>query len=562
MIAKGTPHKNGALLARYLVTGKDRERAELWQLRGFALGGIVDAFRSVHVMAGGTRCRAPFFHVYVRNREGESLNREQWERTADRIERVLGLNDQPRAIAFHTAEDTGDCHMHIAWSRIDQHTLTAKPLPFFKERLKKASRELEELFDLPPVPNQRETPIRFAPTRAEEEQARRLGLDVHIPREFIRNCFEISDCGKSFEAALASQGLVLARGDSRDFLVVDREGGMHALGKRILGVSAAEIRRRLADLCRDHLPTLEQARKAIDARRTVPTKLDATVSREQKVPKKPARKQTKVRAAAPKKNSRAAGKEPARDDIRRLSKRSPAVAEARVRPLTQMDRLIIGPQVGNGCQPAPQRFHRYRCAEGASGTQLVTAFSATTVHPVATEPPAPSRALKGEDEAIDQTREVILEPSSKAANEPENLHMLIGPEEQISVPRSDDESAGPAVDTEPLLPPEPPLPAPKKTSFAAGLKVQFRALVKQLITRDPVLRPTSRKRRRDEMGGGFRVLALALLRRVARIPPLHFLDPAWEPFTWLRIWEWTDTAENEIAAGAFDRHDNHTSPHP
>jgi hypothetical protein len=496
MIAKGTPHKNGALLARYLVTGKDRERAELWQLRGFALGGIVDAFRSVHVMAGGTRCRAPFFHVYVRNREGESLNREQWERTADRIERVLGLNDQPRAIAFHTDEDTDDCHMHIAWSRIDQDTLTAKPLPFFKQRLKRASRELEELFELPPVPNQRETPIGFAPTRAEEEQARRLGLDVHEPRESIRNCFDVSDCGRSFEAALASQGLVLARGDSRDFLVVDREGGMHALGKRVLGVSAAEIRRRLADLCRDQLPTLEQARQAIDARRTAATDLNATGSPEQTVPSKPAREPTKVRAPAPEKNSRAAGKEQARDDIQ---------------------------------------------------TQVVTARPATTIHPVATEPPAPK---------------VILEPSSKAANEPENLHTLIGREEQTSVPRLADDFAWPAVDSEPLLPPEPRPSAPKKTSFAAGLKAQFRAFVKQLTTRDPVLRPTSRKRRRDEMGGGFRALALALLRRVARIPPLHFLDPTWEPFTWLRLWEWTDTAENDIAAGAFDRDDNHTSPHP
>ena len=59
MIAKGTPHANGSVLARYLVTGKDGERAELSELRGFAASGIVDAFRSVHVMARGTKCEAP-----------------------------------------------------------------------------------------------------------------------------------------------------------------------------------------------------------------------------------------------------------------------------------------------------------------------------------------------------------------------------------------------------------------------------------------------------------------------------------------------------------------------
>jgi hypothetical protein len=511
MIAKGTPHQHGSILARYLITGKDRERAELWQLRGFAFPSIADAFRSVHVMAEGTRCRAPFFHVYVRNREGESLNREQWEITADSIERVLGLNDQPRAIAFHSDEDTGDCHMHIAWSRIDENTLTAKPLPFFKQRLKEASRELEELFDLPPVPNQRDSSIRFAPTRAEEEQSRRLCLDVHATREAIRECFERSDCGRSFEAALAGQGFVLARGDSRDFLVVDGEGGMHALGKRVLGVSAAEIRHRLADLCRDHLPTLEQAREAIDARKTVPTDLDATVSREQEVPKKPVREPKKVRGAAPEKNRRAAGKEQAGDHIQ---------------------------------------------------AQLAIAPPAMTLCPVATEPPAPSRALKTEDEVIDQTREVTLEPSGKAVNETESLDTLNGPEEQISVSRANDESARPAVDAEPVLQSEPHLSAPKNTSFAAGLEVQFRAVAKQLTTREQEPRPTSRKRRRDEMGGGFSVLALALLHRVAGIPPMHYLDPAWETFTWLQLWEWTDAAENDIAAGDFDRDDNQTSPHP
>jgi hypothetical protein len=263
MIAKGTPHKNGATLARYLITGKEHERAELWELRGFASAGIVDAFRSVHVMAAGTRCRAPFFHVYVRNPEGEALEPGQWEHTANCIERMLGLTNQPRAIAFHTAHDTGHSHMHVAWSRIDEETLTARPLPFFKQRLKTVSRELEALFGLMPVPNQRERSIRFAPTRAEEQQGRRLGLDVHITRETIRSCFDRSDSGRSFQSALAARNLILARGDRRDFLVMDWEGGMHALGKRILGVSAAAIRERLADLQRHPLPSVEEARRSV-----------------------------------------------------------------------------------------------------------------------------------------------------------------------------------------------------------------------------------------------------------------------------------------------------------
>jgi hypothetical protein len=261
MICKGTTHDNGGKLARYMVTGKAGEMAELWELRGFASPDIIDAFRSVHVMAGATKCHEPFFHVQVRNPQGESLSRDQWEYTANRIERMLGLKDQPRAIAFHIEEQTGDRHMHIAWSRIDDQTMTAKPLPFFKERLKKISRELEMHFGITVVPNEREGSIKYAPTRAEEEQSRRLGLDAHEVRQTIRDCFERSDSGRAFEAALAEQWMVLAQGERRDYVVIDQAGGMYALGKRILGTTAAETRERLADLSRENLPSVEQAKE-------------------------------------------------------------------------------------------------------------------------------------------------------------------------------------------------------------------------------------------------------------------------------------------------------------
>ncbi|HLJ45456.1 MAG TPA: hypothetical protein VKU01_05590 [Bryobacteraceae bacterium] len=260
MIAKGTTHDNGGRLARYLVKGKDDERAELWELRGFASDEIVEAFRSIHVIAAATKAEQPFFHVQVRNPEGESLTREQWQYTADRIERMLGLSDQPRAIAFHIDEKSGERHMHVAWSRIDEETLTAKALPFYKDRLKKISRELELHFGLTLVPNERDGEIKYAPTRAEDEQARRLGLDAHQVRETIRDCYTRSDSARSFEAALAEEGMVLAAGSRRDYLVIDQAGGMHALGKRLLDVSAAEIRDRFADLPREQLPSVEQAR--------------------------------------------------------------------------------------------------------------------------------------------------------------------------------------------------------------------------------------------------------------------------------------------------------------
>lgn len=269
MIAKGTLHNSGARLAAYMVTGKDGEKAQLYELRGFASADIRAAFRDVDAMTTGTRVEKPFFHVQVRNPEGEELSRLAWQHVAERIESKLGYSGQPRAIAFHTDEKTGHEHMHIAWARLDAESLTAKPLPFFKLRLKETCRELESSLDLTRVSSERPR-AELAPSRAEEEQSRRLNTDLHGIRGTIREAYEQSDGGKAFAAALADKGLTLCQGERRDFIVLDPEGGMHALGKRLLGDSAADIRRSLADLERDGLPTVAEAREHLAVARARP----------------------------------------------------------------------------------------------------------------------------------------------------------------------------------------------------------------------------------------------------------------------------------------------------
>lgn len=258
MIAKGTAHAHGGRLGLYLITGKGDERAELRELRGFADRDIVSAFRSVHVMADATNCKQPFFHCQVRNPDGEHMTWEQWQLAADRIEGKLGLTGQPRAIAFH--ERDGHEHMHVAWSRIDEESMTAKPLPFFKLRLKDVCRELEIELDLTRVRNTRAPAEPLAPKREEFEQAKRLELDPKVLRAEIRAAWESADNGPAFTQALRDRGFALARGDRRDYVVVDEGGGVHALGKRLVGQSAAEIRQRLADLDRNTVPTLDAAR--------------------------------------------------------------------------------------------------------------------------------------------------------------------------------------------------------------------------------------------------------------------------------------------------------------
>jgi hypothetical protein len=115
MIIKGNRHNNGAKLASYMMTGfrKKGERAELGDLNGFGEAeNIVDAFRDVEVMAEGTKADNALFHVQMRLPDHERLTPEQWQETADRIEKRLGLNGQPRAVYFHVNDKTGERHMH------------------------------------------------------------------------------------------------------------------------------------------------------------------------------------------------------------------------------------------------------------------------------------------------------------------------------------------------------------------------------------------------------------------------------------------------------------------
>jgi hypothetical protein len=260
MIAKGNLHQDGGKLAAYLVTGKGGERAELVELRGFASTDIRTAFLDVEIQAYGTRCIKPFFHAYVRLAPGEELDREQWQRVADRIEKRLGFAGQPRAVSFHHLVD-GSTHLHVGWSRIDAEEGRAIDPGLYKNKLKEISRRLERELDLTKVRNERAPDdTTRAAGRNEFEQARRLNTDLKAIRSTIKECWERSDSGRSFAAALDAQGLILARGDRRDFVVIDAAGGDHALSKRITGATAAETRGRMADIDPAGLPDVDEAK--------------------------------------------------------------------------------------------------------------------------------------------------------------------------------------------------------------------------------------------------------------------------------------------------------------
>ena len=217
MIAKGNLH-DGNRLAAYLVTGKTGERAELALMEGFAASDLRDAFRDVEIQARATKARFPFFHLYTRFPRGEIVDDEKGRALCLEIVRreiaALGFAGQPYAVAFQIDRATGELHVHAGISRIarrDGGRLFAIDPGLYKNRLKEISRECERDYGLTIVSSDRQPGDRArAAGRDEFEESRRLDTDLKTIRTTILDCFETSDSGRAFNAALDAAGLMLA----------------------------------------------------------------------------------------------------------------------------------------------------------------------------------------------------------------------------------------------------------------------------------------------------------------------------------------------------------------
>lgn len=264
MIIKAISRSSGSQLAAYLMQEHkaDRDQAELLELRGFATPDLKAALCSVELEAEKTRCKNPLYHVSFRPDHGEHLTPEQWQASIDKLEHRLGLDGQARAVVLH--EHEGEQHIHVVWSRIDREKNRALDLSFDAEKRVEIAREIEReygLRELAPAHERSQEPL----SRADCEQAKRQGrdlADIREVKETIRECWARSDNGESFETALDQANLVLARGDTprAPLVIVDEYGKVHGVA-RTLGEKKHTVENRLADLDREALPSVAQAKE-------------------------------------------------------------------------------------------------------------------------------------------------------------------------------------------------------------------------------------------------------------------------------------------------------------
>ncbi|KQX22769.1 hypothetical protein ASD39_07450 [Sphingomonas sp. Root50] len=232
-------------------------------------GTTAEAFRDWQTYTIATKGKLGLYHANIDPDAKYQMTPAQWTRAVDILEEELGLQGQPRAVVMH--EKHGRQHIHVVWSRADMETMTLRSDSQNFQAHERASLRMEQEFGHEIVPgkhakrdreNQPEFPTADV-SHDEWQQAERSGLGHRERKAQVTALFEASDSGTAFKAALEDAGYVLARGDRRDFVLLDSDAKVHSLGRQLPGLKAKELRAFMADINQDSLPTVDQARADI-----------------------------------------------------------------------------------------------------------------------------------------------------------------------------------------------------------------------------------------------------------------------------------------------------------
>ena len=259
MIIRGDSAGSVAYWSRHLVRDDTNKRAEVKEISGLLAEDLPTALKEMEAIAAQSRCEGNFmYQANINPLAHERLTEAQWTEAVDTLEKNLGLEGHQRVVVEHEKAD-GRIHRHVIWNRIDVETLKTADMWKSHEKEMATQRELEARFDLTPTP----TPAadrKRAPELWEIRAAERSGIDPDALRAEINEIWKSTDSGKAFAAALDERGYVLAKGDRRDFCVIDKAGDAHSLARCIEGARAKDVRERMGDVDRDSLPSVEEAR--------------------------------------------------------------------------------------------------------------------------------------------------------------------------------------------------------------------------------------------------------------------------------------------------------------
>lgn len=217
-----------------------------------------------------TRCEKPVYAFSLAWHPEQKPERGEMIEAAREALKVLGMQDHQAVFVAHN--DTAHRHVHVIVNRV--HPETLKAANNYRDHEKLSAWALEQ--------ERRQERIYC---KAREFRANARALSERPAREtqpkpprsrYVDNtlaaCWARSDSGKGFKTALEAKGWRLAKGDrkqevlmavapsGRAFAVLRELNKGLAPGRKLKG---EDLDRKLADLKRETLPTVEQAQRAL-----------------------------------------------------------------------------------------------------------------------------------------------------------------------------------------------------------------------------------------------------------------------------------------------------------
>ena len=263
MIIKGKSRSEPSALAAHLGNAEKNERVQLLETRGTVATDLRGALIEMDAYAVGTRCEKPLYHAAMSPEPPHRLSPEQRNEAITTLEDKLGLTGHARVVVMHEKE--GREHIHVVWSRINLDRMRSVSDSHNYRKHEEVARDLERRFGHDRVQGahvERDGVTRpdRTPSRAELRQEDRTGITGKQVKADVTAAFRASDGPEAFKTALEHAGYLLAKGDKRDFVVLDQAGGVHSLARRLDGMKAAELREYMAPIDRESLPDIEQAK--------------------------------------------------------------------------------------------------------------------------------------------------------------------------------------------------------------------------------------------------------------------------------------------------------------
>ena len=251
----GTPQTVTISGSRDLINGDDVHQA---------LGDM-----AILAMAS-SRCQKDLYHISLS--PDQSMTENDWDAVWQLYEDEFELCHLPYVEVTHAKGEHRPPHKHRVYERVDIESCKAVQLSHTHIRNELVARKIEfSLGHNLTIGKHNRTVIKRLEQDGEQEiiawmrhaqdcdrpVANQNHADVQmqkctkLPTEQVKadlqTCYTQAYNGRSFQAAIAGKGYQIARGDRRDFVIVDAMGGIHSPRRR-LGVKAKELRELWTDL--------------------------------------------------------------------------------------------------------------------------------------------------------------------------------------------------------------------------------------------------------------------------------------------------------------------------